>query len=206
VIALVAVVIMAGLGVRRAILGPEEPAAVQPPPSGSVSAPVAAEASTRAPQDDRVEPDASSLSAADRVPTSNTTPSQQPGRPVVVPVSVSAWPVGSPERRVAEWFDAYADQDYDAMTNMRLPSQTDREAAYNWIEGTYFFREFRELESLRVISRNDVSAEVRATWRHDMGRSYVDLFLIRENPRGNPAAGAPWSISYTSATGVRNLE
>lgn len=56
-----------------------------------------------------------------------------------------------------------------------------------------FFREYRELESQRVLSRNDVSAEVRATWCHDMGRSYVDLIVIREDARGNlrqPRAGA----------------
>lgn len=130
----------------------------------------------------------------------------EPAAAAIVPVNPSRWTAGSPERRVADWFAAYARSDWHAMTAMRLPSQDDREMAYNWIEGTYFFREYRELESLRVLSRNDVSAEVRATWRHDMGRSHVDLILIRENARGNPTPFAAWSISHTSAVGVRDLD
>lgn len=118
----------------------------------------------------------------------------------------SGYPFDSPERRVVEWFAAYAREDWDAMTDMRLPSQRDREIAYNWIEGTYFFRVFQRLISVEVLSQNDVSARVRATWEHDMGRSYVDLMLIREDSRGSPSASVPWSVSYTSATGVRDLD
>lgn len=116
----------------------------------------------------------------------------------------SAYPSDSPERTVVEWFAAYARKDWNAMTDMRLRSQRDRETAYNWLEGTYFFRDFERLISVNVRSQNEVSARVRATWEHGLGRSYVDLVLIREDSSGNPWPYAPWGVSYTSATGVRD--
>ena len=116
----------------------------------------------------------------------------------------SAYGADTPERAVAEWFAAYAREDFEAMAEMSLPSQ-DPDVAYSWLEGTYFFRDFVSLDRLQVESNNGVSARVNVDWTHGGGRSTVRLVVIRENRNGDPSPGAPWSISYTSATGVRDL-
>jgi hypothetical protein len=123
--------------------------------------------------------------------------------------SVQGFAVGTAERAVADWFAAYAREDWNAMVNMSLPSQLNvgdgRQMAFNTIEGTYFFREFRRLESIERISGDDFAARIRVVWQHDIGRSQSTLMVIRENPRGQPDRSAPWRISYLSAVGVQDL-
>ena len=127
-------------------------------------------------------------------------------RPRVSPPNVAAFPWNSPERVVADWFAAYAREDWNAMVNMTLRSQlrSGRQIVFNGIEGTYFFREYRQLVSLNRASGDDVVAHINVVWEHDLGRSASRIMVIRENAAGHPDRNGSWRVSYLSAMGVRD--
>lgn len=130
-------------------------------------------------------------------------------KPTITLPNLSNYGWDTPERTAAEWFANYAVENWDAMVAMSLPSQLrvqgGRERAFNTIEGTYFFREYRRLISIERVSSNNVSARVNVVWEHDLGRSSTTLTIIRENRFGDPDPREGWSVSYISAVAVRDV-